>query len=213
MADTQTAANPPTAQKNSPGGSSDAGETARKVAESIERQGEKAGRAAEQVAEKAREANREAAQANREIFRRNMETAQEAVRVGLEAGVKSVENLTQTVSRAFGVVEPNNELAEQSAQNVRAISQASTVLARGAQQASRVWLELIQQGVRTNLEALNDFARCRSAQDVMALQSKVVCQNLKAAIDSGQSIAQTSSHAMEEAGRALLQSAHLDPRR
>lgn len=203
MADTPTPGNTNTSPKNNPAASAE--DAGRRAAETAE----KTARAAEKVAEKTAEASQDAVRANSEIMRRNIETAQDAVMAGLETGMKSVEGLTQTVSRAFGVVSPNTELAEQSAQNVRAISQASTALARGAQEASRAWLDLIQQGVRTNLEALSDLTGCRSMQDVVALQSRVVRQNLQRAIDSGQTIARTSTQAMEEANRAIQSAAQM----
>jgi hypothetical protein len=144
--------------------------------------------------------------ANSEIMRTQIETAQQAVRSSLEAGMRGLEGLTQNWTRAFGAPGANTALAEQSAQNLRAVSQASSALARGAQDASRVWLELTQRAMRTNLEAFSRFAGCRSVQEVVALQSNLVRDNLQQAIESGEAIAVASSSAIREATRAIQQS-------
>jgi len=98
---------------------------------------------------------------------------------------------------------PNPELAEQSAQNIRAVSEASTALARATQEASRVWLDFIQSGVRANLEAFAELTNCRSVQEVTALHSKLSRENLKRLLDSSEQITQTSTQAISDAGRAI----------
>jgi len=204
MAEPQTSATTPTGKN---GGSRDAmeaaGRAADKAAETGQRRTEEAARATEKVVDRSAEASRAAARANTEILRTQFETAQQAMRSGLETGMRSLEGLTQNVGRAFGVAAPNTDLAEQSAQNVQAVSQASTALAKGAQDASRAWFELTQKSVRTNLEAISQLAGCRSVQEVMALQSRLVRDNLGQAIESGEAIAQASTEAIREASRAL----------
>src|SRR6516165_6329239 len=126
----------------------------------------------EAVADKTAEASRAAAKANSEILRTQIETAQQAVRSGLEAGMRSLEGLTQNWTRAFGAATPNPDLADQSARNVQAVSHA--------------WFDLTQRAVRTNLEAMGQFASCRSMQELITLQSNLVRDNLQQAIESGE---------------------------
>lgn len=178
-------------------------EAAQAAAQSGARQAKEGVRAAEAVAAKTAEAGRAAAKANSDILRGQMETAQQAMRSSLEASARSFEGLTQNWTRTFGVGAPNPELAERSAQNVEAVSQASSVLAKGAQDASRAWLELTQRAMRTNLEALGHFAACRSMQEVMAVQSNLVRDSLQQAIESGEVIARVSSEAIREATQAI----------
>ena len=172
------------------------------------RQAKEGARNAEAVADKTAEASRAAASANSEIFRTQVETAQQAVRSSLEAGMRSLEGLTQNWTRAFGAGTPNPDLAEQSARNVQAVSQASTALAKGAKDASQAWFELSQRAVRTNLEAFGQLASCRSVQELMALQSNLLRDNLQQAIEGGEAIARASTDAIHEATRAI----HAQPR-
>ncbi|CAN7455190.1 phasin family protein [Phenylobacterium sp. LjRoot219] len=178
-------------------------EAARVAAEAGTRQAKESARAAEAVAAKTAEAGRAAAKANSDILRSQMETAEQAVRSGLEASVRSFEGMSQNWTRALGAAAPNPDLAEKSAQNVQVVSQASTVLAKGAQDASRAWLELTQRAMRTNLEALSQLAACRTMQEVVTLQSNLLRDNLQQAIESGEIIARVSSDTIREATRAM----------
>ncbi len=209
MADLQSTANTP-APKNGGGANAAAADAARSAASSTDaaaRQAKDGARAAEAVADKTAEASRAAAKANSEILRTQIETAQQAVRSGLEAGMRSLEGLTQNWTRAFGAASPNLELADQSAKNVQAVSQASTALAKGAQDASRAWFDLTQKAVRTNLEAMGQLASCRSMQELVTLQSNLVRDSLQQAIESGEAIARAQSDAIREATRAMQQQA------
>jgi hypothetical protein len=203
MADPQVSAS-----KNGGGA---AAEAARQAADAAARQAKDGAQAAEAVADKTAEASRAAAKANSEILRTQIETAQHAVRSGLEAGMRSLEGITQNWTRAFGAAAPSPDLAEQSARNVQAVSLASTALAKGAQDASRAWFDLTQRSVRTNLEAMGRFASCRSVQELITLQSNLVRDNLQQAIESGEVMARASSDAIREATRAMQHGAPLQP--
>lgn len=191
--DTPTAAN----------GADAALEAARAAAQGGARQAKDGARAAEVVAAKTAEAGRAAAKANSDILRSQVETAEQAMRSGLEASVRSFEGMTQNLTRAFGAVAPNPDLAERSAQNVQVVSQASSVLAKGAQDASRAWFELTQRAMRTNLDALGQLAACRTVQEVVTVQSNLLRENLQQAIESGEVIARVSSDTVREATRAM----------
>ncbi len=210
MADPQVPANNP-ASKNGGGNagaaSAEAARAASAATDAAARQAKDNARAAEAVADKTADAHRAAAKANSEILRTQIETAQQAVRSGLEAGMRSFEGLTQNWTRAFGATAPNPDLADQSARNVQAVSLASTALARGAQDASRAWFDLTQKAVKTNLEAVGQLAGCRSMQEVFTLQSNLVRDSLQQAIESGEAIARAQSDAIREATQAIQQSA------
>jgi hypothetical protein len=178
-------------------------EAAQTAAQTGARQAKEGARAAEAVAATTAEASRAAAKANTDILRSQIETAQQAVRSGMEASARSFEGLTQNWTRTFGAAAPNPDLAERSAQNIQVVSEASSVLAKGAQDASRAWLELTQRAMRTNLEAFGQFAGCRSVQEVMAVQSNLLRDNLQQAIESGEVIARVSADTIREATQAM----------
>jgi len=196
-------------QNNGVGGA--ASDAARSAADAASRQIKDGARAVQGVADKAAEGGRAATEANGDILRNHLDTAQQAVRSSLETGARSFEGLTQTLTRTFGVAPPNPDLAERAAQNVQAISQASSALAKGAQDASRAWLDLTQKTVRTNLEAIGQLSACRTIQELAAVHSNLVRDNLQQAIESGDVIARVSSDAIREANRAIQTSAQPAP--
>jgi hypothetical protein len=165
-----------------------------------ERQAEAGVRAVRDAAQRTADVSEEAARANGEILRRNVEAAEDVVKTTVEVGM---EGLTRTLSHAFEVVRPDHDLAEQSARNLRAISQASTSLAHVAQEATRAWLGLVRQSARCNLEAAGQLARCRSAPDLFALQTHLMRENLQLAIDAGNAFADVSTRMISEANRMI----------
>jgi hypothetical protein len=200
MADVQPPPNTPSPKAGNGGA---AAEAARAAADAGARQAKEGVRAAEAVADKTAEASRAATRANTEILRTQIETAQQAVHSSVEAGMRSFEGLTQNLTRAFGVANPNPDLAEKSAQNVQVVSQASSALAKGAQDAARAWFDLTQKTMRTNMEAMGQLASCRSMQEVVNVQSNLLRDNLQQAIESGEVMARVSSEAIREATRAM----------
>jgi hypothetical protein len=199
MADVQVSSGEP-APRNSGGATLEAG---RAAADATARRAKDGVRAAEAAADKAAEASRAAVQANSEILRTQIETAQQAVRSSLEAGVRSLEGLTQNWTRTFGASAPNPDLTERSAQNLQAMSQVSSALAKGAQDASRAWLDLTQKTVRTNLEALGQLGGCRSMKELAGVQGHLMRETLQQAIESGEVVARVSADAIQEAARVM----------
>jgi Phasin protein len=57
------------------------------------------------------------------------------------------------------------------------------VLAKGAQQISREWFDLMRERLAKNAEAMNRLAGCRSVQDVVAVQSEIVRDGLGQAVN------------------------------
>jgi len=163
---------------------------------------ENATRSAEQVIDKTAQASQDASRATGEILRRNIETAQGALQSGMEGALRSFETLTRTMTGTFGFTGSRGEqLAEESSTNVKVVAEAAAVVAKGAQDVSREWFKLTQNRLRTNLEALGQLASCRTAQDVISVQSNLMRQTLEQVVQSGQSIAEASRRSMDEASR------------
>jgi hypothetical protein len=144
------------------------------------------------------------------------------VRAGAEGAQTAARAMQETLQTSFGAASemarrstnqalrlfsfPSGDaqgLAEQASENVRAVAQSSTVLARGVQDVSREWLELSQQRWHKNLEGLNALARCRSVTDFVALQSSLLRDNLEQTLANSRRIASLTVQVADEATRTM----------
>jgi len=161
---------------------------------------EEAARTARAVTDEAARMGEQTARAGADLARRSTETARDTFQAGLNTATQSFERVTDQVTKVLGFNGPQaEELARRSSQNLQAVSQANTVLARGFQDASHEWISLAQERVTKNIDGLNRLAGCRSVQDFVAVQSDLVRDNLWRIIDTNKRIAQLSLRVAEEA--------------
>jgi hypothetical protein len=165
---------------------------------------DEAGEIGRSFADAASDAGQGAARANAEVLRKSVETTGQAVQAGLKMADTTLQGFADTVGRTFGLDDQRaSDLAEQSAANVRTVSEATAALARGAQEASRQWIDFAQRGAMARLEAANRLAGCRSAPDLIAVQSELWRESLQRTVEAGQTMARTSLKAIDDANRAI----------
>src|SRR5437868_13947280 len=94
----------------------------------------------DRAAESAKNTAEEATRAGADIARRAGETTRSNLESGLNSTVQTFKRVTDQLTQVLGFAGPHaGEMARKSAQNVEAVSQASTVLTNGAQEISREW--------------------------------------------------------------------------
>ena len=168
------------------------------------RAADEAARTARTVADEAARVGEQSARAGADMARRGTETAQNAMEAILNTANESFERITDQFTRILGFNGPQaEELARRSSQNLQAVSQASSVLARGAQEVSREVIQLVQDRLQKNVEAVNRLASTRSVQDFVAVQSDLVRDGLQQVIDTNKRIAELSVRVADEAARAI----------
>ena len=97
--------------------------------------------------------------------------ARQALDSGLNSTVQTFQRVTDQFTQALGVAGPQaEELARRTSQNIEAVSQASTVLTKGAQELSREWFDVMRERLAKN----DRLAGCRSVQDLVTFQSEIV---------------------------------------
>src|SRR3954470_10782883 len=95
-------------------------------------------RTARTVTDEAARVGEQTARAGADIARRSTETARDTVQTGLNTASETFQRMADQVTQVLGFSGPQSEeLARRSSQNLQAVSQASSVLARGAQEVSR----------------------------------------------------------------------------
>ena len=163
-----------------------------------------AARTVRTAADQAAKVGEQTARAGADAFHRSAETVHTTFQSGMNTAAQSFQRATDQFTQVLGFNGPQSEeLARRSSQNLQAVSQASSVLVKGAQDVSREWLGLAQERIRKNIEAVNRIAGCRSVQDVLTVQSELVRDNLQQAIDTSRRVAELSVRVANEAAQTI----------
>jgi phasin family protein len=167
---------------------------------------DEAARTARTVTDEAARVGEQTARAGADVFRRGTETARDNLQSGLNTATQSFQRINDQFTQALGFNGPQaEELARRSSQNLQAVSQASSVLARGFQEVSHEVLGLVQDRMTKNIEGLSRLAGCRSVQDFVATQSDLVRDGLQQVIDTNKRVAEVSVRIADEAARSIQQ--------
>ena len=165
---------------------------------------DEAARTARTVTDEAARVGEQSARAGADIARRSTETARDTFQTGLNTANETVRRLSDQVTKVLGFNGPQaEELARRSSQNLQAVTQANTVLARGFQEASHEWISLAQERLQKNMEGLNRLVGCRSVQDFLATQSDLIRDGLQQVIETNKRIAEFSVQVAEEAAQTI----------
>jgi len=158
----------------------------------------------DRAAESGKKAAEEATRAGADIARRAGETTRSNLESGLNSTVQTFKRVTDQFTQVLGFAGPQaDEMARRSAQNLEAVSQASTVLSKGAQEISREWFDVMQDRLAKNIDAMNRLAGCRSLQDFLTVQSEITRDRLGDAANSGRRIAEVSLRVADEAAKVI----------
>ncbi len=165
---------------------------------------DEAARTARTVTDEAARVGEQTARAGADIARRGTETARDTLQQGLNTAMQSFQRITDQFTRVLGFNGPQaEELAHHSSQNLTAVSQASSILARGAQEVSQEVFGLVQNRLQKNVDAVSRIAGVRSVQDFVAVQSDLARDTLQQVIDTNKRIAELSVRVADEAARAI----------
>ena len=165
---------------------------------------DEAARTARTVTNEAARVGEQTARAGADVFRRGTETARDSLQQGLNTANETFRRVTDQFTQVLGFNGPQSEeLTRRSSQNLQAVSQASSVLMKGAQEVSHEVFGLVQDRVQKNIDAVSRLAGTRSVQDFVAVQSDLVRDGLQQVIDTNKRIAEVSLRTADEAARAI----------
>jgi hypothetical protein len=150
------------------------------------------------------DAAREGANKMVDVSEKAAETTKQAMQNGIEIASQEAREAADRFSKTLGFSGQDSErLAEQSKQNIEAITRCSTVLSQAFQDASRSLFDLGQKQFQRNLEGLNKLTRAKSVQEFAAIQGDLVREGLQHMVQDSRAITDTSARAVEEAGKTF----------
>jgi phasin family protein len=152
------------------------------------------------------------ARAGTEAFRRNAETLSSTWRNSSEAASRIAERSVDQFSKLFGFTgNTARDTLQQSAGNVQAMIESSTFVIDGLQNVSGEWVRFVQSRIEENLEHFEELLGCRTPQECMALQTRLVRDNIEAMLHSARRAAEISTKLADDAVKRMSDTA-LAPR-
>jgi hypothetical protein len=134
--------------------------------------------------------------------------AQQSVQNGFGTAFDVGQSSLTPLMRAVGIARQNALIdTEEMGKNVQAIVQTTRVLACGFQELSGEMLKLSRDRLEKNIDALTTLSRCRSIQDVFALQSSLVRGNLELTLQNNRRVAELSLRLADQASQAIYDQA------
>ena len=165
---------------------------------------DEAARTARTVTDETARVAEQTARAGADMARRGTETAQNIVESGLNTTTQTLQHMADQFTQVLGFNGPQaQEAVRRSSENLQAVTQAGTVLARGAQAVSQEVFGHIQDRLTKNVDAVYRLVGTRSVQDFVAVQSDLVRDGLQQVIDTNKRIAELSVRVADEAARAI----------
>jgi phasin family protein len=143
---------------------------------------------------------------------RNNDTATQFTKAAGDASGAATQNaqrFTDQVTQIFGLAgERGEELTRRSTQNLEAMTQASTAVARGFQDLSREWFSLVQETTQKNIEGITALARCRTLPELLSVQAELVRTSMQQTVDGTRRMAEVSSRVMTDASQTAVAQAN-----
>jgi hypothetical protein len=170
------------------------------VQEAAQAGAEQAGR----IAQISAEAGERAARAGTEILQRNAEAVQEALQSSAEIAARLTERSADHIGRVLGFSgEEAHKAVQKSSDNLDAIIHSSSVLAEVTQGITREWVNFTRERMEQNFERFDRLLRCRTPQELTALQSELMRDNLESFLQCARRIAQKAMQMADEETRRV----------
>ena len=164
-------------------------------------------KAADKTAEQGKqfaEAARNGVNQMNDVREKATETTKQVLQNGIETASQQAREAADRFSKTLGFSGQDSErLAQQSKQNIEAVTRCGTVLSQAFHDASRSLFDLGQKQFQRNLEGFNKLTRAKSVQEFTAIQSDLMRESLQHMVQDSKAITETSARAVDEASKTF----------
>jgi len=155
----------------------------------------------------AAEAGDEVARAGAQLLQQNAETVQNAWRFGLDMATKVMGRSTEELGRTLGFsgneAQQAQQATERSTRNTETILYTSTAASRLISGMSQEYFEFVRQQMEKSMERMNELWRCRTPQDLAAVQSDVLRETVGSVLESSRKMADMSLKLADDATKHM----------
>jgi len=177
-----------------------------KTAEQTTRIGQAAAEQTTRIGQSAAEAGQEVARAGAHLLQQNAETLQNAWRLGLDTAAAVMGRSTDQLGRTLGLSGNEAQQAtERSVRNVESVLYTSTAATKLMGGMSREYFEFVRHQIESNMDRMNELWRCRTPQDVAAVQSDLVRETVGSVLESSRRVADMSLKLADDAAKHMTE--------
>jgi len=155
----------------------------------------------------AAEAGDEVARVGAQLLQQNAETVQNARRFGLDVATKVMGRSTEELGRTLGFsgseAQQAQQATERSARNTETILYSSTAATRLMSGMSQEYFEFVRQQMEKSMERMNELWRCRTPQDLAAVQSDLLRETVGSVLQSSRKMADMSLKVADDATKHM----------
>ena len=182
-------------------------ETARRTTEQTSRIGQAAAEQTTRIGQAAAEAGDEVARAGAHLLQQNAETLQNAWRSGLDMATAVMGRSTDELRHTLGFSgNEAQEATERSARNTETILYTSTAATKLIGGMSQEYFEFVRHQIENSVNRMNELWRCRSPQDVAAVQSDLMRETVGTVLESSRRMADMSLKLADDAAKHMERS-------
>ncbi len=174
--------------------------------DTVRRASERAAEQTSRIGRAATEAGEEVGRASANLLQQNAATLQNAWRFGLDTATAIMGRSADQFGRTLGLSgNEAQQAAERSARNAEMILYSTTAASKVMSGMSREYFEFVRHQIENSMDRMNDLWRCRTPQDVAAVQSDLVRDSVGSFLESGRRMADMSAKLAEDATKQMTQ--------
>jgi hypothetical protein len=144
--------------------------------------------------------------ASANLLQQNAATLQNAWRFGLDTATAIMGRSADQFGRTLGLSgNEAQQAAERSARNAEMILYSTTAASKVMSGMSREYFEFVRHQIENSMDRMNDLWRCRTPQDVAAVQSDLVRDSVGSFLESGRRMADMSAKLAEDTTKQMTQ--------
>jgi hypothetical protein len=181
--------------------------TSERTAEQTSRVGQAAADQTTRMGQAATQAGDEVARAGAHLLQQNAETLQNAWRFGLDMATKVMGRSTEELGRTLGFsgneAHQAQQATERSTRNTETILYTSTAATKLMSGMSQEYFEFVRHQIEKSMDRMNELWRCRTPQDVAAVQSDLLRESVGSVLESSRRVADMSVKLADDAAKHM----------